>query len=192
MLYYFWPPSICTADLLLVKLYHHPWLSWFVRSQWMELFQVTAELIDGNKSTFSVEKKDERDRSKWWGGRRGEGGNLVWLQLVIDQMCTLIWGLKCLDAVSCNCTLNCVTYLKEVRSSSGGLSFIFMFSIALSKLCRLCLHYQAVKCKRIGFGDWKLKVRSWCSPSTHTPTSQVVFFPEKSLVWSIVLNIHEA
>lgn len=30
----------------------------------MELFQVTAELIDGNKSTFSVEKKDERDRSK--------------------------------------------------------------------------------------------------------------------------------
>lgn len=46
-------------------------------------------------------------------------------------------SLRCLEAVGYNCTLNCVTCLKEFRSSSGQLSFIFtlllMFSVALSK-----------------------------------------------------------
>lgn len=46
MLYFFWPHSICTADLLLVMLYHHPQLIWFVRSQWVDLSHFTVVLIE--------------------------------------------------------------------------------------------------------------------------------------------------
>ena len=141
MLYYCWPHSIYTADPLLVKLHHHPRLSWFVRSQWVELSQVTLELIDGNKSTFLWErKKDERDRSMWWGGILSD---CSWWQIRYASWYEAICSPRCLDAVGYNCTLNCVTCLEEVTSSSGGLSLIFtlplMFSMALSKLCRLCL-----------------------------------------------------
>lgn len=57
MLYFFWPHSMCTADLLLVMLYHHPQLIWFVRSQWVELSHFIVVLTDGRKGTLLWKRK---------------------------------------------------------------------------------------------------------------------------------------
>lgn len=121
MLYYFWPCIICTADLLLVKLCHHPWLSWFLRSQEFELSQVTVGLIGGNKSTFL-----------WEGKMRGtgpcDGGGILsdcsWWQSDVHADMQLyvaqdVWIQEVITA-----HLIVLYVLKEVRSSSGGLSFI--------------------------------------------------------------------
>lgn len=47
---------IFPADLLLSMWYQHPWPG-FIRSQWVELSQVTVELMDGNRSRFLWERK---------------------------------------------------------------------------------------------------------------------------------------
>ena len=108
MPYYFWPHSICTADLLLVKLYHHPRLSCFVRSQWVGLSRIAVALINGNKSTFLWEgKKDERDRPMWWGGILSD---CSWWQIRCAPWYEAICSLRCLDAVCYNFTLNRVSW----------------------------------------------------------------------------------
>lgn len=57
-LYYSQSHRICPVGLLSAMGCQHPWLG-FIRSQWVELSQVTVELSDGNRSTFLWKGKRE-------------------------------------------------------------------------------------------------------------------------------------
>lgn len=142
MLYFFWPHSMCTADLLLVMLYHHPQLIWFVRSQWVELSHFIVVLTDGRKGTLLWKRK-------MWeiGPCKGGASHLTTAggraDVHPDMRLYLAWAVW-MQWVIYSCTCDCTECLEEIKRDSEGLiclpSAVDIYSMALSKLLRLCIH----------------------------------------------------